>query len=144
DQAGLKAAWRSADLALPLIEAGKTLRFALLPEGQDPDDLVKASGPDAFRAVLAGARPLAELLWLRETAGGVFDTPERRAELERKLRELTGRIRDESVRRHYQQDMRERAQAFFGRDRGQQNRFGREDNRGAGGRGGRPGQAAGR
>jgi DNA primase len=81
DQAGLKAAWRAADLALPLVAPGRTLRFALLPEGQDPDDLVRAGGPDAFRAVLAQARPLAELLWLRETSGGVFDTPERRAEL---------------------------------------------------------------
>jgi DNA primase len=96
------------------VAPGRTLRFALLPEGQDPDDLVRAGGPDAFRAVLAQARPLAELLWLRETSGGVFDTPERRAELEKTLRELTGRIRDESVRRHYQQDMRERVQAFFG------------------------------
>ena len=88
DQAGLKAAWRAADMALPLIQPGRTLRFALLPEGKDPDDLVKAEGPDAFRAVLAEARPLADLLWMRETSGGVFDTPERRAELEKTLREL--------------------------------------------------------
>ena len=146
DQAGLKAAWRAADLALPMIEAGKTLRFALLPEGQDPDDLVRGSGPDAFRDVLGQARPLAELLWLRETAGGVFDTPERRAELEKSLRELTGRIRDESVRRHYQQDMRDRVQTFFGRQNsGQQNRYagGGERGGGYGGRG-RGGPAAGR
>jgi DNA primase len=118
DQAGLKAAWRAADLILPSIQPGRTARFALLPEGKDPDDLVKADGPEAFRAVLGEARPLAELLWMRETAGGVFDTPERRAELERRLRELAGRIRDESVRFHYQQDMRERAQGFFGAQRG--------------------------
>lgn len=144
DQAGLKAAWRAADLALPLIQAGRTLRFALLPEGQDPDDLVRAGGAEAFRAVLDEARPLAELLWLRETAGGVFDTPERRAQLEAKLRELAGRIRDESVRRHYQQDMRERVQAFFGRDRGGPQRFGQQQDRGGFGGRGRPGQSAGR
>ena len=118
DQAGLKAAWRAADMALPLIQPGRTLRFALLPEGKDPDDLVKADGPDAFRAVLAEARPLADLLWMRETSGGVFDTPERRADLEKTLRELTSRIRDESVRYHYQQEMRERVHAFFGAQRG--------------------------
>ena len=140
DQAGLKAAWRAADLALPLIAPGRTLRFALLPGGQDPDDLVRAGGPDAFGEVLAQARPLAELLWLRETAGGVFDTPERRAELEKTLRELTGRIRDESVRRHYQQDMRERVQAFFGREGGNR----RERGPNAGGGAGRGRQAAGR
>ena len=118
DQAGLKAAWRAADMALPAVQAGRSARFALLPEGKDPDDLVKAEGPDAFRAVLAEARPLADLLWMRETSGGVFDTPERRAELEKTLRELTSRIRDESLRYHYQQEMRERVLSFFGAQRG--------------------------
>ena len=146
DQAGLKAAWRAADLALPMVQAGKTLRFALLPEGQDPDDLVKNGGPEAFREVLGRARPLAELLWLRETSSGMFDTPEKRAELEKTLRELTSRIRDEDVRRHYQQDMRERTQTFFGRDRqSSQGRFGGFERGSHGGAGrGRPGQAKGR
>ncbi|MBZ9853280.1 DNA primase [Mesorhizobium sp. CA13] len=125
DKAGLKAAWRAADMVLPVVQAGRTARFALLPEGKDPDDLVKAEGPDAFRAVLAEARPLADLLWMRETAGGVFDTPERRAELEKRLRELTSRIRDESLRYHYQQEMRERVLSFFGSQRG--TRQGRPD-----------------
>lgn len=117
DKAGLRAAFRAADLVLPNVQPGRTARFALLPEGQDPDDLVRAAGPAAFQAVLSEARPLSDLLWMRETAGGVFETPERRAELEKTLRELVSRIRDESVRFHYQQDMRERVQAFFGRDR---------------------------
>ncbi|CAM5444935.1 DNA primase [Aquamicrobium terrae] len=122
DGAGLKAAWRAADLILPSIQPGRTARFALLPEGKDPDDLVKADGADAFRAVLDDARPLADLLWMRETSGAVFDTPERRAELERTLRELAGRIRDESVRFHYNQEMRERVQSFFGAQRGPRQR----------------------
>jgi DNA primase len=117
DQAGLRAAWRAADMVLPAVQAGRTARFALLPEGKDPDDLVKADGPEAFRAVLSEARPLSDLLWMRETSGGVFDTPERRAELEKTLRELTSRINDESVRYHYAQDMRERVLAFFGAQR---------------------------
>lgn len=114
DQAGIKAAWRAADLILPLLKPGKTMRFAMLPDGKDPDDLVKASGPEAFQAVLGEARPLIDVIWSRETGGAVFDTPERRAELEQRLREITGRIVDESVRRHYGQDMRERQNAFFG------------------------------
>ena len=137
DKAGLKAAYRAADLALPVVQAGRTVRFALLPEGKDPDDLVKADGPEAFAKVLAEARPLAALIWMRETAGGVFETPERRAELEKTLREVTARIRDESVRFHYQQEMRERVQVFFGqgRARGNDNRRGRAEKRG----GNRPG-----
>ncbi|MBO6639373.1 MAG: DNA primase [Roseitalea sp.] len=114
DQAGLRAAYRSLDLALPELKPGKSVRFALLPDGKDPDDLVKADGAAAFDAVLAQARSAADLLWLRETGGKSFDTPERRAQLEAALREAAGRIGDESVRRHYTQDMRERANAFFG------------------------------
>jgi len=117
DEAGLRAAWRAADLALPMIEPGKTVRFALLPDGQDPDDLVRNEGPDAFARVLADARPLADMVWMRETQGGVFDTPERKAELEKRLRGVTQRIRDESVRFHYSQEMRDRVQAFFGAQR---------------------------
>lgn len=139
DQAGLKAAWRAADLALPLIAAGRTVRFALLGEGKDPDDLVRSEGPGAFAALLAEARPLAEMIWTRETAGGVFETPERRAELEKRLREITARIRDESVRYHYQQDMRERVLAFFGAGRGANRGDSRRFERGRPDAKGRPG-----
>ena len=117
DQAGLKAAWRAADLVLPMLKPGRTVRFALLPDGKDPDDLVKASGPEAFQDVLGASRPLADMIWMRETTGAVFDSPERRAELEQRLKEITGRIQDESVRRHYGQDMRERLNSFFGSNR---------------------------
>ena len=48
DKAGLRAAHRAADLALPQLRPGKSLRFALLPGGQDPDDLIRASGPEAM------------------------------------------------------------------------------------------------
>ncbi|NTS31890.1 DNA primase [Phyllobacterium sp. BT25] len=113
DNAGIKAAHRAIDLALPALKPGRSLRFAVLPEGKDPDDLVKASGPQAFQAVLDDARPLADMLWARETSGGIFDTPERRAELEARLKQMTSLIGDENVRRHYAQDVRDRIQQFF-------------------------------
>ncbi|MEO0638002.1 MAG: toprim domain-containing protein [Pseudomonadota bacterium] len=114
DKAGLKAAHRAADTALPLLKAGRSVRFALMPEGLDPDDLIKAQGPEALASIIGQARPLADLLWMRETAGGSFDTPEKRAELEGRLRQIAGGIADETVRRHYQQDLRNRLEAFFG------------------------------
>jgi DNA primase len=108
DGAGHKAAYRAADLALPLVKPGKSLRFAALPQGHDPDDLVRSGGPSAVADVLATARPLADVLWTRETETGRFDTPERRAGFEARINELMNAIADETVRRHYRQDFWQR------------------------------------
>jgi len=113
DRAGQKAAYRAADLALPLLTPGKSLRFALLPEGQDPDDLARAGGRMAIEEVISAARPLADMIWSREIEGGTFATPERRAALEAKINELSNGIRDEVVRRYYRQDLAERLQRTF-------------------------------
>lgn len=113
DGAGMRAASRAVDLALPFLKPGFSLRIALLPDGKDPDDLVKVEGRAPFDRVIGEARALAEMVWLRETSGTSFDTPERRAELEGRLKQVTQVIADESVRYHYQQDMRDRLRAFF-------------------------------
>ncbi len=113
DGAGLRAATRVVDLALPLLLPGKSVRFALLPGGQDPDDLIRAAGTEAMQGVIAAARPLVEMIWARETEAGVFDTPERRAALEARLRDIARTIQDESVRRHYLQAFAERVASFF-------------------------------
>ena len=114
DGAGRRAAFRAIETALPLIGAGKSLHFALLPEGQDPDDLIRLSGPAAMAGHLKDARPLADMLFMRETDEQRFDTPEQRAALERRLGEAVGKIADETLRRHYQADIRRRLSAFFG------------------------------
>ncbi|MCZ7658192.1 MAG: DNA primase [Xanthobacteraceae bacterium] len=113
DAAGMRAAYRAVDLALPLLRPGRSLRFATLPGGQDPDDLVRSGGPDAVAEVIAGARPLADMLWQRETEAGGFDTPERRAALDRRVGEIAAGIADEAVRRYYRQDLQERVRAMF-------------------------------
>lgn len=113
DGAGIRAANRAADLALPFIKPERTVRFALLPDGKDPDDLVRHEGRAPFDKVMASARPLAEMIWSREVQGANFDTPESRAALEARLRQVTAAIVDEDVRRHYQQNMRERLNTFF-------------------------------
>ncbi|MET4218613.1 DNA primase [Bradyrhizobium sp. LB14.3] len=118
DRAGQKAAYRAADLALPFLAPGKSLRFALLPEGQDPDDLVRSGGRGAIEEVIAAARPLAEMIWSRELEGGNFATPERRAALEARIKDLSNGIRDEVVRRYYRQDLAERLQRAFAPDGG--------------------------
>ena len=104
DSAGLRAAYRAVDLAMPRLKPGKSLKFALLPQGQDPDDLARSGGRDAIADVIGAARPLAGMLWARETEGHSFDTPERRAALEARVNEVTATIADEAVRRYYRQD----------------------------------------
>src|SRR5215469_6783656 len=112
-RAGQKAAYRAADLARPLLKPGKSLRFAMLPEGQDPDDLARSGGRGAIEEVISASRPLADMLWSREIEGGNFATPERRAALEARIGELANSIRDEVVRRYYRQDLVERLARTF-------------------------------
>ena len=113
DGAGQKAAHRAIDMALPSIQPGRSVRFAMLPEGKDPDDLIKEDGPEAMHEVINGALPLAQMLWNREIDSGIYNTPERRAELQTRLRQIVNSIKDESVRYHYDQDMRDRLSGYF-------------------------------
>jgi DNA primase len=120
DNAGLRAAYRAVDLAMPRLKPGKSLKFALLPQGQDPDDLVRSGGREAVADVIGAAKPLAAMLWARETEGHTFDTPERRAALEARINEVTSGIGDEAVRRYYRQDFNARLSQFFAPARTQQ------------------------
>jgi DNA primase len=108
DKAGRRAAYRALDVALPALLPGKSLRFALLPEGQDPDDLARSGGQPALARVLDAARPLVDMLWARELEAGPLDTPERRAALERRLKDALQAIRDETLKRYYREDIEAR------------------------------------
>lgn len=133
DAAGQRAAQRLIDLALPMTGPGQALRFVILPAGQDPDDLIRAEGAGAMAALLDKARPLVDLLWTRATEAQKFDSPERKAALDRRLNDEIQRIPDEMTRRHYADEIRAKTRALFGADR---------PRRGADKRnGGRPGAA---
>ena len=100
DAAGLRAAVRAAENALPLLKPGHSLRFALLPAGEDPDSLLRGGGAKAFGELLAAALPLSQVLW-RSAAAGDATTPERRAGVRQALFALADTIRDRSVRAYY-------------------------------------------
>ena len=114
DQAGRRAALRAAAVALPKLAPGRSLRFALLPKGEDPDSLVKGSGLGAFRAVLDRALTLDALLWLGESEGRRLDAPERQAGLWQALKSLIAKIEDPTVQAAYQEAMVRRFEAAFG------------------------------
>ncbi|MEJ2002100.1 MAG: DNA primase [Maritimibacter sp.] len=139
DTAGQRAAMRVIDLALPLLEAGQSLRFAVMPEGLDPDDLIKAEGPAGMQKVLEAAMPMVRLLWQRETEGKVFDSPERRAALDRDLREVIRRIKDPSIRSHYGEAIKELRRELFSPRRENQGNWQGGGGNWQGGRSGRGG-----
>ena len=125
DSAGMRAAERSVDIALPLLKPGKSISIVTLPGGLDPDDLIKQQGRQAFADLIAGGRSLADAVWAMETAGGIPEAPEQRAALEARLRERAARIADVSVRRHYSQAFDEKISSLFVSTRGQYRRDGR-------------------
>jgi DNA primase len=109
DAAGIKAAYRAVETALPLLKPGFSIQFAFLPGGMDPDDLVRTQGPEAFETILKSqTRPLFDVLIEREEAsdGGTV-TPEQRAALETRLTQLVARIGDATVRGQYEVEMRQ-------------------------------------
>lgn len=108
DRAGLGAAYRALDRALPFVEPGRSVFFVLLPDGMDPDDLIRARGAMAMREELEKRLPLSELLWRRERDAEPLDTPERQAGLEARLMAACSQIRHGGVKAAYERDLRAR------------------------------------
>jgi DNA primase len=113
DRAGEAAAARAIDRMLPVLREGHSFRFAFLPEGSDPDDLVRSKGAKAFAECLSGARPLIDALWQRELKAHAIDTPERRAAFEARIETLLGHIGNDRVRDHYRREVKNRLFALW-------------------------------
>ena len=113
DSAGQKASMRAALRALPLLKPGHSLQFVTLPEGQDPDDIVKSSGATALTKLLEASQPLVERLWRAEVVSGPLYMPEDRAGLKQRLGAHTANIADGEIRRHYADAFRERFDNLF-------------------------------
>jgi DNA primase len=111
DTAGQKAAQRALDGALPFLEPGRSLQFAFLPEGRDPDDMVRDGEKQTLAKLLAQPVPLIDVLWAREQGRHPLDTPEQRASLEARLMELAAQIEHKSLKYHYVAAFRERLRA---------------------------------
>ncbi|MES2338489.1 MAG: DNA primase [Pseudomonadota bacterium] len=113
DAAGQKAAMRAALRALPMLAPGRSLAFVTLPDGLDPDDLVRAKGPSAFEALLRSPEPLVDRIWAHELAAEPLDTPEQRAGLKARLDQLAATIADGNVQAEYKAEFRQRCYAHF-------------------------------
>jgi DNA primase len=104
DSAGQKAAIRAATRALPLLRPDRTLRFIELPAGQDPDDVVRGGGREAFEALLANPEPLDARLWRHEIAAEPLSTPEAWAGLKERLVAHASVIGHADLARIYRED----------------------------------------
>ena len=86
DRAGRQAAWRALEATLPRLRDGRQARFLFLPEGEDPDTLVRAQGEAAFAALLDAAQPLSDFLFDHFTAQVDMDALDGRARLVEQVR----------------------------------------------------------
>ena len=101
DAAGLKAAIRVINHALPKIRAGRTLKFAIMPRGQDPDDVLRQSGPDAVKSIVSNPISMPRMIWERERDLEKLDSPERRSGFRKRLDEHLNKISDKETASHY-------------------------------------------
>ena len=114
DEAGRRAASRSCERILPLLKPDQSARFAFLPEGEDPDSLLKKGGAPALQKVLDSALSLFDFIWATHTAGRDFETPESRAGLSKNLQTQIRTIADSEIQSHYMQLVKDRiSQSFF-------------------------------
>lgn len=113
DKAGQKAACRTVECILPALTSGYSFQFVFLPEGKDPDDLLRSGGKASFLAYANRTHPLFEFLWQRAVQGMDLSTPERKAALEAKIEKCISLIADRSLRRLYQSSTRTRLSRLF-------------------------------
>jgi len=122
DAAGQRAAIKGMERALPMLLPGQTVRIATLPQGQDPDDLIRQSGRAAMDGVLSQAKPMIDMIWDTTLANRRMHTPEDKAAFQNALKQKVSRISDAGLRSHYLDDISKRLEVIFGRNIAQRNR----------------------
>ena len=115
DRAGRQAASRAIDRALPLLQAGRSLKFAIVEGGKDPDDVLREQGVVALRGQLARTTAFSEALFTRERDQEPLETPERRAGLKARLRQAANTIADKDLAQAYRDDLLRRFDELFAR-----------------------------
>jgi DNA primase len=106
DQAGFRAADRAMENALELMEDGLHLQFLMLPEGEDPDTLVRKEGQEAFEQRIAGATPMSKYLFDRHSEGLDLQLPEHRGELKARTQPLLEKMPRSTLRDAMWHEMR--------------------------------------
>ena len=115
DGAGQRAVARAIERALPHLKPGKSFRFAIVSGGKDPDDVLREQGAAALKAQLAQTTPFVDALFTLQRDAQTLDTPERRAALKGRLREVAAAIQDKDLSQAYREELLSRFDALFAR-----------------------------
>ncbi len=110
DAAGQRAAKRAVNMALPQMKAGRSMRFAFMPAGLDPDDVVRERGREAYASLIGKAASFIDSLWRLFVARPLV-SPDERAAVERELMTAIDQIPDVALRSSYRDDVRDRIKA---------------------------------
>ncbi|ELY3465899.1 DNA primase [Cronobacter universalis] len=105
DRAGRSAAWRALETALPYMTDGRQLRFMFLPDGEDPDTLVRKEGKAAFEARMEQAQPLSTFLFNSLLPQVDLSTPDGRAQLSTLALPLISQVPGETLRIYLRQEL---------------------------------------
>ena len=108
DEAGQKAAQRVSILALNNLLPDHSLRFCLLPKDYDPDDFLKRKSSASLQSVIDNAISLSEFIWISELNREDISTPEKKAGFEKRIKSLTEKINNKTVREYYAKFFNER------------------------------------
>lgn len=119
DNAGQRAAVRAMERVLPIMRAGVSVRFAFMPQGQDPDDLIRDKGVEAMQAVLDQSVPLYDMVWRHLTNGKDFTRPESQAALMASIDTMTAPIADRTIQQTYRDMLKDRYYKTFRRQKSQ-------------------------
>ncbi|MNL97805.1 DNA primase [compost metagenome] len=105
DRAGREAAWRALETALPYLNDGRQLRFMFLPDGEDPDTLVRKEGKDAFEQRMELAQPLSTFLFETLMPQVDLSSPDGRAKLSTLALPLITQVPGETLRLYLRQQL---------------------------------------
>ena len=112
DKAGQKAAMRAIERILPVLEPGKSVRIAVMPEGKDPDDILRHEGAEALKAIISTAASLTDALWERVGQEFRLDDPTARAAFFQQVRDMVRTIGHNQTRQAYGDEIEHRIQSL--------------------------------
>ncbi len=101
DKAGKRAMLRAAHNVLPILKPGYSLKFSSLPNGEDPDDVIKNAGVTELKRIIKNAMTLSDIIWNEVLQNNKFETPEQKAAIEHRLIQLSQNIHDKTVSQYY-------------------------------------------